>query len=96
MSDERVRCPVCRRMVLARNMAKHHVVPKSRGGRGIELVCRTCHRQIHALFSNRQLAQLETLAELRRDPAMREFLRWVAGQNPDRYLRAKTSRRRQR
>ena len=49
---------------------------------------------MHALFSNRQLAQLETLAVLRRDPAMREFLRWVAGQNPDRYLRAKTSRRR--
>lgn len=56
-------CQLCGRAVEV--LTAHHLYPKSQGrrtGRKIaELptvrVCRACHRQIHALFSNKELAR---------------------------------------
>ena len=35
----------------------HHLVPKSRGGRVTEALHRICHRQIHALLTETELAR---------------------------------------
>ncbi|MDQ2687138.1 MAG: HNH endonuclease [Armatimonadota bacterium] len=50
-------CPVCGRECDADQGSRHHVLPKSQGGRTVEVICRPCHRQIHNLFSVKELAQ---------------------------------------
>ncbi len=93
MEETRNPCPLCSRMIRDRDLSRHHVIPRSRGGANVEPVCRTCHRQIHALFGNRQLArELNSLDRLRENPQMAVYLRWVATRNPDRYFPGKTSR----
>jgi len=84
-------------MILPANLTRHHVVPKTRGGHDVALLCKTCHRQIHALFANRELAaELGTIKSLRAHSAIRKYLRWVTRQNPDRYYRGKTRKDRSR
>lgn len=34
---------------------KHHILPRSRGGKKTSNVCRPCHDLIHATFSNGEL-----------------------------------------
>lgn len=46
-------CPLCTRPNYY--PSDHHLVPKSRGGRGTKTICRDCHKAIHSLFTNKQL-----------------------------------------
>lgn len=46
-------CPLCRRP--NQNPSDHHLVPKSRGGKVTETICRDCHTAIHATFTNKEL-----------------------------------------
>lgn len=57
-------------------------------------ICPACHRQIHVLFDNRQLAQeLNTLDRLQTHPNMVKFLvkflGWVRQQDPDRRVKVR-------
>jgi 5-methylcytosine-specific restriction endonuclease McrA len=50
-------CPLCDRVIPKSQRDAHHLVPKSKGGRQTEFLHRVCHRQIHALLSEAQLAR---------------------------------------
>jgi hypothetical protein len=83
-------CALCERPLGAR-VEWHHLVPKSQGGRITAPVHPICHRTIHALFANVDLAR--TLADpvvLRAQPAMARFLAWIADKPAD--FHAPTSR----
>jgi ATP-dependent protease Clp ATPase subunit len=89
-------CELCGRMVDA--LTEHHLYPKSQGRRAgrkiVELptvrVCRACHRQIHALFSNKQLArELDSVEKLRAHPEMEKFLEWVRKQDPNKRIKVR-------
>jgi len=76
---------------------RHHFLPKSRGGRQALLVHRICHRQIHALWTNRELG--DGLAEpdaLRAHPRLQPFLQWIANKHPDFYQRTGSNAERRR
>ncbi len=74
-------------------MTKHHVVPKSRGGRETEGICRTCHRQLHLVFTNKELERdVNTIEKIRSHPRMQKYLSWVSTKNPDQYFRGKQSK----
>ena len=87
-------CQLCSRDVP--QLTEHHLVPrqftkrkKLDPGETIE-ICPACHRQIHTLFSNRQLAQeLNTLDRLQQHPEMQNFLVWVRKQDPERRVRVR-------
>lgn len=82
-------------MVLPENLTRHHTLPRSRGGRHTELICRSCHTQVHALFTTRQLArELSSLEALRNHPDFAHYLAWVKDKNPDRYFKGSTRRKR--
>ena len=49
-------CPICDRSIPASQKDAHHLIPKSKGGRTTEFLHRICHRQIHALFTETELA----------------------------------------
>ena len=74
-------CELCLRE--AERYTVHHLVPRAKGGRfGPKAkLCPTCHRQLHALFSEATLAkELHSIALIRANPQMSEYLRWARRQ----------------
>ena len=85
-------CALCGRP-LGRRVERHHVVPRSEGGRDTAPVHPICHRAIHAAVPNRLLARAyPTLEALRGHEDIARFLRWVANKPPD--FHAPTRRKR--
>lgn len=76
-------CALCERPLGAR-VEWHHLVPKSQGGRETAPVHPICHRTIHALVPNAELARTYAdPAALRARDDVARFLRWVADKPPD-------------
>ena len=71
-------CPLCDRWIPPDQRDAHHLVPKSKGGRQTAWLHRVCHRQIHALLTETELArQYATVDALRQHAGLRAFLDWV-------------------
>ncbi len=71
-------CPVCGRACGLSEASRHHILPKSQGGRRIEIICVECHRQIHALFGVKELARkYDTLEKLIAEPQMQTWIAWI-------------------
>lgn len=76
--EEPLLCPVCDRPIPFAVRDAHHLIPKSRGGAVTVLMHRACHRQIHALFTETELARHYASAEaLRAHPEMMKFIHWI-------------------
>lgn len=82
------RCALCEREEV---LTRHHLIPRTRHHnkrnkrkfdravvhRTVGL-CPPCHRQVHALFTEKQLErEYSTVESLREHPAMEEFLAWI-------------------
>ena len=80
---------VCELCGLPGELTRHHIVPnpvrkrlKRRGKRGLEsasstvLLCRDCHRQLHALFAEKELASM-TWDEIRDNEDVRRWINWI-------------------
>ncbi len=71
-------CPICDRPIPEQQKDAHHLVPKSKGGKTTEYLHRICHRQIHALFTETELAvQFNTAGALQEAPGMVKFIQWI-------------------
>jgi len=86
------KCELCGRAVAS--LTVHHLVPRSRLKKGdaVSLVglCAACHRQIHALFSNAELADnFDSLEKLHAEPRIEKFLRWIRKQDPNKKIRVR-------
>ncbi|MCH7843581.1 MAG: HNH endonuclease [Chloroflexi bacterium] len=74
-------CELCKRE--SPRFTSHHLVPRSRGGRlGPQArLCPTCHRQLHAMFSEATLAkELNSIETLRANIEVANYLRWARHQ----------------
>lgn len=67
----------------------HHLTPRQNTKRKkadpgpTAEICSACHRQVHALFDNKQLArELNSIKKLKDEPQMQKFLAWVKKQDP--------------
>jgi len=79
-----LRCVLCQRLVPAAQLEWHHLVPRLKGGRETAPMHRICHRQIHALFSEVELARHYASPEaLLGHPAVQAFVAWVATKPDD-------------
>jgi len=90
------RCQLCGRLVPAHLITQHHLRPKQKGGTALDRtpLCRPCHKQIHALFSNTQLLrQFNTIEMLRAADPLQSFLKWIRRQPPHRTVRTFMSNR---
>mgnify|MGYP006203325167 CR=1 FL=1 len=73
-------CPLCGRPIPPQQRDAHHLVPKSKGGRGTVDLHRICHRQIHALFTETELARrYATVDALLAHPEVARFVAWYRG-----------------
>jgi hypothetical protein len=87
-------CPLCSREIPLSEREAHHLIPKSKGGRQTEFLHRICHRQIHALFTETELArQYQTVEALLAHPEVTRFVQWLANKPPDFHERTATSQR---
>ena len=68
----------------------HHLKPKQQGGRAEHRtpLCRPCHKQLHAVYTNKTLARsLDRIDLLKSAPELQAFLGWIRKQKPDRNFR---------
>ncbi len=79
-------CPLCLRPIPADvPQSLHHLVPRLKGGKGgpTVLLHHICHKEIHARFTEGELArEFSTVEALRGAERLRGFLDWVARRPP--------------
>jgi HNH endonuclease len=96
-SETEVVCPICERPIPDSQKDAHHFIPKSKGGKATEYLHRICHRQIHALFSETQLAkELNTAEAIKEKEEMKKFITWVKTKPNHFYERTSKSHQRTR
>ena len=81
VSLDDLRCALCERAV--ERFTVHHLVPRARGGNHgpTARFCSTCHRQVHAMFSETTLAEeLYSVELLRANHRVAAFLNWMRKQ----------------
>lgn len=92
------KCPICDRpMIKGNSIDKHHFYPKCKGGRKTEFLHRICHRKIHSLFTENELAKTYNNAEdIREHPEIIKFIKWVNNKQPEFYDKNITHKRKRR
>ena len=90
-------CPLCLRPIPHDvPQSLHHLTPKLKGGaRGpVVLLHHICHKEIHARFSEAELARsFNSVESLRAAPQMQGFLLWIAKRPPEFLSRVPGKRR---
>lgn len=85
-------CPICDRPIPDSQKDAHHFIPKSKGGKATEYLHRICHRQIHALFTETQLArELNTAEAIKERQEIQKFIAWVKNKPNHFYQRSSKS-----
>ncbi|HCP23775.1 MAG TPA: hypothetical protein DIT90_06575 [Dehalococcoidia bacterium] len=88
-------CELCLRE--SPRFTSHHLVPRSRGGRDSPRarLCPTCHRQLHAMFSESTLAkELNSVQALRSNPEFSGYLKWARRQKGPTNFRVRRAKNR--
>lgn len=80
-------CPLCgRELIDGPSVNEHHLIPRSHRGRQTVRMHRICHGKIHAVFSERELAQYyHTIERLLENEDIRKFVQWVRKKDPSYY-----------
>src|SRR5438105_267720 len=94
-SSEPTHCALCHRLVS--ELTKHHLIPRTRHKNKknkkdfdreevksrLAWLCRPCHKNVHALFSEKTLErEFPTLESLAAHPEIQKFTEWIANK-PD-------------
>ncbi len=94
-NEEPRSCELCKRESL--RFTSHHLVPRSRGGKfgARVMLCPTCHRQLHAMFSESTLAkELNSIDAIRANPEFAGYLRWARHQKGPTSFRVRRAKNR--
>ncbi|CAM3647516.1 HNH endonuclease [Polynucleobacter antarcticus] len=82
--SQEVVCQLCHRPIPKAQRDAHHLIPKSRGGAVTVVLHRLCHRQVHALFTETQLARhYSTMEALSTHPEIARFVDWIKDKPSD-------------
>jgi 5-methylcytosine-specific restriction enzyme A len=90
-------CELCEREDV--DTTVHHLLPKEMGGTfgSTANLCIPCHKQIHALYTNEEIAaRLTTIYKLKDDPQLSRFLKWIRKQPSTKLMKIKKSNDRKR
>lgn len=97
MTDAPPLCPLCDRPIPPDvRSSLHHLVPKLKGGRHGPVVRLhdICHRKIHAVLSEAELARhYASIEALRAHPEIARFIDWVRKRPPGFHARTAGGRR---
>lgn len=77
-------CALCRRIIPDENIndpqvvQEHHLRPEERADSPTVILCRPCHKQIHAVFTNEELREdYDTITALRAADQLQGYLDWI-------------------
>jgi len=90
-------CELCKRKGV--DTTVHHLLPKEMGGTFGQTakLCIPCHKQIHALYTNEEIAQrLSSIEQLRNDEQLSRFINWLQKQPATKIMKIKKSNERKR
>jgi 5-methylcytosine-specific restriction enzyme A len=90
-------CELCERYEVETTV--HHLLPKEMGGTfgATANLCIPCHKQIHALYTNAEIAaRLTTIPELKGDAQLSRFIKWIRKQPSTKLMKIKKSNDRKR
>jgi len=77
-------CQLCDRAIPQILRDAHHLIPKSRGGVVTVSLHRSCHKQVHALFTESELEKnYSSIQALRSHPEMARFIEWIQDKPSD-------------
>ena len=83
-------CGLCRHQYDRSKLTKHHLVPKSRGGRETTLLCRPCHNTVHATFTEKELERdYPTIEALCEAEELRGWIAWIRKRKPGKRIRVR-------
>ena len=86
-SDPDPLCPLCLRPIPSDvPQSLHHLIPRLKGGTSgrVVLLHHICHKEIHARFTESELARsFHTVEALRASDRLTSFLNWVAKRPPE-------------
>lgn len=80
-------CALCGRP-LAKPFNKHHLIPKSRGGKHTPTVLlhKICHDKIHSVLAEKELKlYYHTITRIREVEEIENFVQWLQNKAPDYY-----------
>lgn len=79
-----MQCPLCdREMIEGPTVDLHHLIPKSKGGKETVLLHLVCHRKIHSVFTEKELARsYNTIESLKKHQEIQKFIEWVSKKDP--------------
>ncbi|MDO4534920.1 MAG: HNH endonuclease [Clostridium perfringens] len=92
-TEDKKICELCERHVPS--LTEHHLIPKELGGRNLDtaMLCVPCHKQIHALFTNKELAiKLNSIANLKNNEKIIRYLKFIKKHPGDSYIQIKKSK----
>jgi hypothetical protein len=91
-------CPICSRdMINGPSIDEHHFIPKCKKGKEKQFLHKTCHRFIHALFTEKELANIYNTPEaLLEVEDIQNYVKWLAKKDPEFIDKIKTSNRKKR
>lgn len=93
-NDEVPVCALCDRQIPLGLRDAHHLIPKSRGGFTTVFMHRACHKQIHALFTETELARhYPSVQALQAHPEIVRFINWIKQKSNDLNPPTRRSRR---
>lgn len=68
-------CELCEREI---ETTTHHLTPKDRKNSDTAELCKPCHKQVHAVFTNHELKyQYNTIKALKESERMQDFINWI-------------------
>ena len=81
------KCPICDRdMWKDIFVNRHHLIPKCEGGTETEWLHQICHRKIHSIFTEKELAKEYFDPEkIKLHPEMIKFIKWIKKKDPGFY-----------
>ena len=80
-------CPICSRPMFDDGATdKHHMTPKSRGGKVTTRIHRVCHSFIHSMWTEKELEeQFSDPSAILADEQAQFFVAWVSKKPPSYY-----------
>jgi len=85
-------CELCQRENVV--TTKHHLTPREEGGHHLPTaqLCIPCHKQIHALYTNQELALIyNSIDTLKQSERVQRFIKWIQKQPATSLVKIKRS-----
>ncbi|WP_431030337.1 HNH endonuclease [Lysinibacillus sp. LZ02] len=86
-------CALCKRTEV--ETTEHHLIPREEGGNHgpTAFLCIPCHKNIHALYTNKELAiRLNSIEALKADEKVWKFVKWIRKQPASTLVKTKRSK----